>query len=191
MQNIPANYYSTWLDKNTADELFAYLLKSVPWQEESILMFGKRIKVPRLICWMADSEYRYDYSGNIHLPQPWLPELKQICNRLNGFLEGAKFNSVLCNLYADGCDYMGWHQDNEPELGKNPKIASISLGAERKFSLRHKQTKQRADMLLEHGSLLVMYSNCQNEWEHSLPKSLKCNLPRVNLTFRAILLNLS
>lgn len=188
MQNIPIYYFPHWLNSSEASQLFSYLIKNIPWQEETIFLFGKLIKVPRLITWIGDANCIYTYSKIKHYPKNWIPALNIIRHNLNEQFN-TKFNSVLCNLYRTGNDYMGWHQDNEAILGQYPTIASISLGAERKFVIRHKKMKERLDLVLGHGSLLIMHSDCQENWQHSLPKTAKCYAPRINLTFRTLLVD--
>jgi alkylated DNA repair dioxygenase AlkB len=129
----------------------------------------------------------YSYGGIKRTPMPWTPELsfiKQHCETL----AKTTFNSVLCNFYHDGNDGMGWHADNEKELGQEPIIASVSFGAERSFAFKHRLTKQRVDIQLENGSILIMRGQCQHAWLHSLPKTTKVKEPRINLTFRNILM---
>ena len=183
--NLPIEYISNWITLELADSLLHGLLNKVDWQTEEITMFGKKIIVPRKIAWFGEKDALYHYSGVVHHPLTWLLSLKHIQERL-AQEHNIQSNSVLCNLYKDGQDYMGWHQDNEKELGKNPVIASISLGASRKFMFRHKQTKEKHSIILNSGSLLIMKDACQEDWQHSLPKMTSINYPRINLTFRKI-----
>lgn len=155
------------------------------WTQDELLMYGKRIKTARKVAWFGDMDYQYSYSSSKKNAIPWTPELLSL-KRLIEQKTGEKFNSCLLNLYHNGNEGMGWHQDNEKELGKNPVIASLSLGIARKFSFKHIQSKQKVDIVLEAGSLLVMKGITQENWLHSLPKSTKIKLPRVNLTFRNI-----
>jgi alkylated DNA repair dioxygenase AlkB len=147
-------------------------------------MFGKKIVVPRKVAWFGEKEALYNYSGVLHHPIQWLLPLKYIQEKLKQekYIES---NSALCNFYRDGQDYMGWHQDNEKELGKSPVIASISLGASRRFVFREKQTKETYSIILTQGSLLIMKNGCQKQWQHSLPKMSRVKERRINLTFRA------
>ena len=141
----------------------------------------------RKSAWYGDSGASYAYSGIRREPLPWTPELltiKETCEEV----ANASFNSVLCNLYHDGNDGMGWHADDERELGFEPIIASISFGADRKFSFKHRITKERIDIRLAHGSMLIMRGQSQHAWLHALPKSKKVLEPRINLTFRNILM---
>jgi alkylated DNA repair dioxygenase AlkB len=169
-----------------ADALFVELREAVDWRQEEILIFGQRRLVPRLVAWHGDPGARYTYSGTDHEPEPWLPALERIRNRVAA-LTGAEFNAVLLNLYRDGGDGMGWHADDELELGLNPVIASVSLGAERRFCLRHRRRKDhKLDLPLPHGSLLCMGGATQHHWVHALPKTRRPVGERVNLTFRRV-----
>jgi alkylated DNA repair dioxygenase AlkB len=169
-----------------ADALYAELRHAVDWRQESVLIFGQRRLVPRLVAWHGDPGARYTYSGTDHEPEPWLPALERIRDRAAA-LTGAEFNAVLLNLYRDGRDGMGWHADDEPELGRNPVIASVSLGAARRFCLRHRRRKDlRLDLPLPHGSLLCMGGATQHHWLHALPKTQRPAGERINLTFRRI-----
>ena len=170
-----------------ADELLETLLAQIPWRQDSIRMAGKRIPVPRLQCWMGDHGSAYGYSGISLEPVPWQPPITAIRQKIQA-LGHADFNSVLLNYYRDGRDSVGWHADDESELGANPVIASLSLGAERKFQLRHKRDKNRDryHMLLRNGSVLFMGKTLQNNWLHQLPKETTLHSPRINLTFRQV-----
>jgi alkylated DNA repair dioxygenase AlkB len=169
-----------------ADRLFDIFYRTLAWQEESVLIFGKACKVPRLMCWYGDAEAVYRYSGVEHRPLPWTGELLAVKAEIERF-SGCVFNSVLANLYRDGRDSMGYHADNEKELGANPAIASLSLGDTRLFRLRHKKRRETLDILLEHGDLLIMAGVLQHHWVHALPKTRQAKNPRINLTFRRIL----
>lgn len=171
-----------------ADLLFKMLHKTLAWQEEEIIIAGKYIKVPRLMCWYGDPEAAYQYSGVMHKPLPWSTGLLQIRERIEQ-LCGHHFNSVLANLYRDGSDSMGWHADKEKELGVNPFIASLSLGDERLFKICHNKTKQTLDINLQHGDLLLTGGALQHHWRHSVPKTSREKSPRINLTFREIKFN--
>ncbi|REE80889.1 alkylated DNA repair dioxygenase AlkB [Lutibacter oceani] len=155
------------------------------WTHDELLMFGKQIKTSRKVAWFGNLDYKYSYSSSVKKAIPWTPELISI-KKLVESKTGEVFNSCLLNLYHNGNEGMGWHQDNEKELGKNPVIASLSFGAARKFSFKHIQTKQKVDIVLEPGSLLLMKGETQENWLHSLPKTSKVKFPRVNLTFRNI-----
>lgn len=168
-----------------ADRLFDTLLTSLMWQEEDIFIFSRWVKVPRLMCWYGDPHAHYEYSGVNHHPKPWTAELLDIKAIMERQCR-CTFNSVLANLYRDGRDSMGCHADDEKELGKNPVIASLSLGEERLFKLHHKKSKKSLAINLGHGDLLVMAGDCQQHWLHSIPKTKTSKTPRINLTFRKI-----
>jgi alkylated DNA repair dioxygenase AlkB len=169
-----------------SDQLFAALETGLAWREEDIFIFGKWVKVPRLMCWYGDPDAYYQYSGVNHQPMPWTTELQAVRAKVEQLCWCA-FNSVLANLYRDGKDSMGCHADDEKELGLNPVIASLSLGEERLFKLHHKKRKETLDIILGHGDLLVMAGSLQHHWLHSVPKTKKIKTPRINLTFRKIL----
>lgn len=170
-----------------AAELFTGLRHGIGWQQEEIVIFGVRRLVPRLVAWHGDPTAHYTYSGTSHAPRPWTPQLQRIRERVQ-VLAGAQFNAVLVNLYRDGRDGMGWHSDDEPELGPAPAIASVSLGATRRFCLRHRRRKDlKLDLSLEHGSLLLMAGSTQRHWVHAVPKTSRPVGERINLTFRLVL----
>ena len=177
--------YPHFLENHTADRLFQQLLDTLAWSEETITMFGKSLLVPRLVCWYGDEGAIYHYSGVKHYPLPWIDPLLDIKNKLESFTQHP-FNSVLGNLYRNEKDSMGWHADNEKELGKEPFIASVSLGETRTFKARHKNTQQQFKLLLTHGSLLTMSGDFQQHWQHCIPKCRKSTGTRINLTFRLI-----
>ncbi len=162
------------------------LRDSVQWREDVIRVFGKIHKVPRLQQWFGDPGTVYRWSGLEMKPRPWTPLLERIRRKVEGRL-GARFNSLLLNLYRDGGDTVGWHADDEPTLGKNPTIASVSLGAERDFLLRHvEDTTKKHKVSLPHGSLLVMSGTTQEYWQHSLPRRKRVRTERLNMTFRNV-----
>ncbi|MBK8815075.1 MAG: alpha-ketoglutarate-dependent dioxygenase AlkB [Methylococcaceae bacterium] len=177
--------YKSFYLQNDADMLFKALLTRIAWAEETIVIFGKRVKVPRLMCWYGEPDAFYRYSGVDHPPAPWIPELLPVKAKVEHQCR-TTFNSVLANLYRDGKDSMGCHSDDEKELGVNPTIASLSLGDERLFRLHHKKTKQTLNIRLSHGDLLIMGGTCQQFWRHSVPKTKAHKTPRINLTFRRI-----
>lgn len=171
-----------------AARLLDALRRQVCWREEEVLIFGQRRQVPRLVAWHGDPGASYVYSGTDHQPAPWLPDLLRIRERVTK-LCGADFNAVLLNLYRDGRDGMGWHADDEPELGRDPVIASVSLGATRRFCLRHRRRKDlKLDLDLPHGSLLCMSRATQHHWVHALPKTRRPVGERINLTLRRVAL---
>ena len=167
-----------------SDRLMQSLKSSVEWRQEPILIYGKKVMQPRLTAWYGDANASYRYSGIEMKPLPWFPDLALIRDRIRQ-QTGFEFNSVLLNQYRDGKDSMGWHRDNEPELGKNPVIASVSFGSSRRFLFRkYREHEQKMEITLGHGSLLIMKGETQTYWEHSIPKMLKVSEPRINLTFR-------
>jgi alkylated DNA repair dioxygenase AlkB len=176
------------LASGEADQQFSALRSRIDWQQEDILIFGERRRVPRLMAWHGDPGTTYVYSGTAHEPVPWTADLQRIRARAEA-LTGQFYNSVLLNLYRDGRDGMGWHADDEPELGRNPVIASVSLGATRRFCLRHRRRKDlKLDLLLPHGSLLCMSGATQHHWVHALPKTRRPVGERINLTLRLVAL---
>lgn len=184
-ENLSLDYFPFFFSKDKADYYFHTLLRSIDWQEETILILGKRITVPRLVSWYGDEKTIYHYSGVKHDPKKWTEVLLEIKTCLQMRL-GVEFNSVLANLYRNGQDSMGWHADNEPELGEKPVIASVSFGVVRKFCLRHKKQKTAFTIPLRHGSVLLMHGETQHYWKHALPKMKRVDEPRINLTFRSV-----
>jgi alkylated DNA repair dioxygenase AlkB len=179
------NYYGKVLGPREADQYFELLMQNILWENDEVVIFGKHIITKRKAAWYGNSGYMYTYSNITKQALAWtkeLSDLKQIVEEL----AGEKFNSCLLNLYHNGNEGMGWHSDDEKSLGKNNTIASLSFGVERKFSFKHKQTKQTVSLVLEHGSLLIMKDTTQANWLHSLPKSKNITRPRINLTFRTI-----
>lgn len=178
-------YWPQFLCASTSDRIFADLHTTLAWQQDYITLFGQTHKVPRLQVWMGDSDAHYQYSGLALSPQPWSPTVQAIKQSIEKRCHH-HFNSVLINLYRDGQDSNGWHSDDEPELGDNPVIASLSLGATRRFRLRHKYQKAQAPCSLDlsHGSLLLMAGTTQQYWQHCLTKTTRRVGPRINLTFR-------
>lgn len=148
-------------------------------------MFGRQVTEPRLSAWIGDADRPYKYSGQWRQPEPWTPALSALREACSD-LTGASFNSVLANLYRDGKDSMGWHADNERSNGDRPTIASISLGEERRFDLRHVRTGETIRTPLPSGSLLVMSGDCQKHWVHQIPKSSRVTNERINLTYRFV-----
>lgn len=178
------HYYPSFIDGQLAQRYYDVLLKGISWQQESITIYGKQVLQPRLTAWYGAASYTY--SGTTMSPQPWTPPLSEIKSMVECFT-GATFNSVLLNLYRDGKDYMGWHRDNEKELGTEPVIASVSLGAVRSFQVRKYKTKDRKlSIEAAPGSLITMQGIIQSHWEHCLPKRLRVKDSRINLTFRRI-----
>ena len=175
-----------WLAAEAADALLVALREHVPWDIHRIRMFGREVDSPRLSCWIGDPEAVYTYSRTRFAPQPWPAALAPVRDQLRETL-GEDFNSALANRYRDGRDRMGWHSDDEPELGPQPVIASISLGATRRFALKPRGDGGRLTLDLPHGSLLVMRGDTQARYRHALPGTARPVAERINLTFRRIL----
>ena len=180
-------YWDRLFSPDEARGYFDRLMAEIPWQQREIVMMGRKIMQPRLVCWMGDPGTEYTYSGVRNVPVDWTPavlDLRKIIERAAEMTT----NSVLLNLYRDENDSMGFHQDNEKELGKDPVIASLSLGATRRFQLRHAKKKSvpGRDLPLGDGSLVVMRGSIQRLWRHAVPKENKPCGPRLNLTFRTI-----
>lgn len=178
-----ANYHGTIFSPQQAEEIFHYLLTTIPWRHDEVVMFGKHIVTARKVAWVSDDGVAYAYSGKSKQPIAWtesLLGLKSTCENLTG----ATYNSCLLNLYHDGTEGMGWHSDDERSIVPQSSIACLSLGAIRKFSFKHKHTKETVSLLLENGSLLDMRGTVQENWHHQLPKSKKVTRQRISLTFR-------
>ena len=179
-------YHGSLFTPDECDDHLARLIGEIPWEHDETVMFGKRIVTKRKVAWFADGGRPYAYSGTEKQAHSWtehLLSLKSMAEKISG----ATCNSCLLNLYHDGGEGMGWHSDDERSLTANAPILSLSFGAERKFSFRHKTTKETVPVLLENGSLLVMAGETQRHWHHQLPKSAKVSSPRVNLTFRTVI----
>lgn len=179
--------FPTFLERPRADAVLETLLVEVPWRAHVIRLFGREVPEPRLSAWLGEPHAVYAYSGVTNRPEPWTKTLAALREELFERL-GLPFDSVLANLYRDGQDSMGFHSDDEPELGPEPVIASISLGATRRFQIRHKRGAKRGrlDLELGHGSLLVMRGAMQERYRHGVPKDPRVTEARVNLTFRRI-----
>lgn len=178
-------YMSGFFNEAQSTLLFDQLLQSLDWHADQIMMFGKMITTKRKVVWVGDSDCSYTYSGVKKNPQAWTSELLQIKAQLEK-LTGCVFNSCLLNLYHNGEEGMGWHSDDEKELDPNAPIVSISFGASRKFSFRHKINKTKATITLENGSVLIMHPPTQEYWSHSLVTTKVATPSRINLTFRSI-----
>lgn len=165
--------------------LFDALRRETSWRQHVITLHGRAIASPRLSAWHGDPEAAYSYSGLRLEPAPWTPTLRIVRERVET-LAAARFNSVLLNLYRDGQDGMGWHSDDEPELGRNPVIASVSFGAARRFLMQHKKRRLRVELRLEDGDVLVLGGATQHCWRHHVPKTRQPTDSRINLTFRSI-----
>ncbi len=177
--------YRDWWAPDQSQVYFDRLYRELAWQQTQITMHGKRLPVPRLDVWYGDAGRDYRYSGASFRALPWTETLREIKLELENRL-GIGFNSMLSNLYRTGQDSVAWHSDDEPELGRNPVIASVSLGAERRFALRHKNRRDLAPVRLDlpNGSLLLMAGETQHYWQHQLSKTARSVGPRINLTFR-------
>lgn len=188
-QQLQLDYYPRWLNPARADEILQ-LAEQLDWRQDQLRMFGRTIDVPRLHCWYRTDgvnssgvDYRWSGVQMVAAPAPsWLAQLtEQIAA-----LAGHPLNRCLANFYRDGRDSVDWHADDEPELGSNPIIASLSVGASRRFQLRHRHTKELQTLQLEHGSLLIMGAGVQRYWHHRVPKTAKPTSPRFNFTLRYI-----
>jgi alkylated DNA repair dioxygenase AlkB len=167
------------------DILLTDLDQAIRWRQDTLRMFGRTLPLPRLTAWYGDPAAVYVYSGIRNEPSPWIDGLTRIKDRITE-LTGSRYNSVLANRYADGSQSMSWHADDEAALGPEPCIASVSLGATRRFLLKHKQQERRLELELPHGSLLLMAGRLQEEWVHALPRTRKPVGLRINLTFRFV-----
>lgn len=180
------DYLPGWINPALADSWLHMLVEQTPWQQPELFIHGRYHRTPRLTAWHGDPEARYRYSGKLHEPLPWTPLLSEIRHRLEKEV-GQPLNAVLLNLYRDGQDSMGWHSDAEPELGRDPLIASLNLGGSRRFDLRRVgSTRIEHSLTLEHASLLVMRGPTQHHWQHQVAKTRQACAPRLNLTFRLI-----
>ncbi|MDX1718726.1 MAG: alpha-ketoglutarate-dependent dioxygenase AlkB [Salegentibacter mishustinae] len=185
IQNGEYIYIPDFFSKKKADEYYQALLNKIEWKQESMNMYGRQIDFPRLTAWYGDNDKPYSFSGITLSPHPWSKELLEIKENIEPKAD-IEFNSVLLNRYRDGNDSISWHTDAEKELGQNPIIASVNFGAERKFQLKHMETGEKVELILKHGSLLVMKGELQHFWKHQVPKTKKKISERINLTFRVI-----
>lgn len=176
-------YYGKIFNQQQSQYYLDRLLKTIEWKNDEAIIFGRHIITKRKVAWYANNGYEYTYSNRSKIALPWTKELLELKKLVDG-ITGTSFNSCLLNLYHNGDEGMAWHSDDEKTLEKDSPIASLSFGAERSFSLKHKQTKQTISLLLENASLLEMKGTTQKYWLHCLPKSKKVTEPRVNLTFR-------
>ena len=186
MQDADVELYPELFSQKEASSLFEKLKNEISWQQEKIKMFGQVHDIPRLTAWYGEPNKTYVYSGIKVHSDPWTKTLLKIKEKIEK-VSSVEFNSVLLNLYRDGSDGVSWHSDDEPELGHNPVIGSVSFGEARPFQLKHKfnpELKQK--VMLEHGSYLLMQGGAQHQWLHQIPKSKKKMGERINLTFRII-----
>lgn len=179
------NYYGKLFSHIEANIYLEQLINTIEWKQDELVIYGKRIVTKRKVAWYGDNELEYTYSNITKKALAWTPELLSL-KLIIEEKTGEKFNSCLLNLYNNGEEGMAWHSDDEKELKKNGAIASLSLGAERKFAFKHKTTKETISLILEHGSLIVMKGSTQTNWLHQLPPSKLIKKPRINLTFRTI-----
>ena len=202
LRNAELLFIESFFEKEEADYFQKELTENIAWQQGEIMMFGKKVLEPRLTAWYGDEGKVYTYSGKTQVPLPWNAQLLAIKSRIEqvttpsvfltktteNTLISKHFNSVLLNYYRNGTDSMGFHSDNEKELGLNPTIASVNFGESRRFIFRRKDDKnEKFELLLTHGSLLIMSGEMQHYWQHAVPKEPKKTKPRINLTFRWIL----
>lgn len=180
-----AYYIPNFFDAQIADKYFQVLYEEIEWQHDEVFIFGKRHITKRKTAWYGSKPFEYTYSNSTKVALPFSKTLLDILQKIE-LKTGFAFNSCLLNLYNDGSEGMGWHSDNEKTLNPEMPIASISLGASRKFYFKNRESKQRIDLLLGHGSLLMMHPPTQHHWLHSLPNSVKINESRINLTFRVM-----
>lgn len=178
-------YIPNFFTKGDSDAYFNVLLEEINWKQESMHIYGKTLAFPRLTAWYGDNDKPYSFSGITLNPESWIPSLLEIKQQIE-IKALVTFNSVLLNRYRNGNDSISWHTDAEKELGKNPVIASVNFGATRKFQLRHNTTKERIELNLSHGSLLIMQGELQHFWQHQVPKTKQEIKERINLTFRTI-----
>ena len=180
-------FMRNFLSPNEAKCYFDLLQNTIRWKQEEVKFYGKTYPVPRKTAWYGYEGFNYSYSGINCFPEIWTKELVEIKSQIERFIPNEDFTSVLLNLYNNGNDKMGWHADDEKELGKNPTIASVSLGETRRFDIKHKQNKDlHYKFELTSGSLLIMRGALQHNWVHQIPAQKKVKEPRINLTFRTI-----
>ncbi|WP_199610961.1 alpha-ketoglutarate-dependent dioxygenase AlkB family protein [Flocculibacter collagenilyticus] len=178
-------YDAHFLSETEVEALTQECDSKIHWQQPSIKMFGKSVKIPRLQAWLGDEDAVYKYSGTTFMPESFTPEVTKLKQRIEA-VTAQSFNSVLINKYRNGQDSMGWHSDNEKELGDEPTIASVTIGQPRVFELQHKQSKEMCSILLASGSLLIMAGSLQTHWKHRINKSRHVNDVRINFTFRTV-----
>jgi alkylated DNA repair dioxygenase AlkB len=180
-------FMRNFFTSSEAKNYFELLQNNINWKQEEVKFYGKTFLVPRKTAWYGYEGFNYSYSGITCFPEIWTKELLEIKKEIEKFIPDEDFTSVLLNLYNNGDDKMGWHADDEKELGKNPTIASVSLGETRRFDIKHKQNPElHYKFELTSGSLLVMRGALQHHWVHQIPAQKKIKDPRINLTFRTI-----
>lgn len=179
------HYYGSIMSKRMADDFYNALMQDIQWKNDEAIIYGQKIITKRKVAWYADKPFSYTYSKITKTALPWLPLLDEL-KKMVEEESGESYNSCLLNLYHDGNEGMAWHSDAEKDLKKNGAIGSLSFGAERKFSFKHKNTGETISKVLQHGSLLVMKDSTQSNWLHRLPPTKTECRPRINLTFRTI-----
>ena len=179
------NYYAKIFSPKEADYYYQLLLSEIEWRNDEAIIFGKKILTKRKVAWYGDIPFEYTYSNATKTALPWTENLL-ILKKIAEQTTGETYNSCLLNLYHSGDEGMAWHSDAEKDLKKHGAIGSMSFGAERKFAFKHKKTQEKVELILEHGSLLVMKDETQDFWLHRLPPTKKIFKERVNLTFRTI-----
>lgn len=178
-------YYGKILSRDKADYYLNQLLQNIEWEHDQAIIFGKKIITKRKVAWYGQRAFEYTYSNTTKYALEWTQELLELKKMVEQQSQET-YNSCLLNLYHSGQEGMAWHSDGEKDLKKDGAIASLSFGAERKFALKHKQTKEKVELFLEHGSLLIMKGTTQTHWLHRLPPTTKVGSLRINLTFRTI-----
>jgi alkylated DNA repair dioxygenase AlkB len=179
------HYEPDFIEPGEAAALFRLLLDDIAWQDEVTTEAGARVRLPRAVCWYGDPDAVYPYAGFTHRPRPWTDPLLDLRQRAEAACR-QPFNGVLCNLYRDGREAMGWHADRETALGEHPVIASLSLGAERVMRFRHERTGEELELRLASGSLLLMGGSLQHHWQHGVPAMPEVLTARINLNFRRL-----
>lgn len=179
------NYHGAVMARAEADDYFSILMRDIAWRHDEAVIMGEKITTKRKVAWYADAPFSYTYSGVTKTALAWIAPLRALKSMIEAE-SGESYNSCLLNLYHDGSEGMAWHSDAERDLKRNGAIGSLSFGAERKFSFKHKRTQETVSLTLEHGSLLVMKGETQTHWLHRLPPSTRIQAPRINLTFRTI-----
>lgn len=179
------NYYGKIFDHKASNDYLNRLLENIEWRNDEANIFGKKIITKRKVAWYGEKAFEYTYSNTTKRALPWTKDLLELKSKIEE-TTGETFNSCLLNLYHNGSEGMAWHSDGEKDLKKNGAIGSLSFGAERKFAFKHKISKEKVNLILEHGSLLVMKGTTQTHWLHRLPPTKKIHSARVNLTFRTI-----
>ena len=179
------HYYGPVMAQLEADQYFNALMREIPWQHDEAIIFGKKIITKRKVASYADQPFSYTYSKTTKTALPWVPVLSKLKEIVQSE-SGETYNACLLNLYHDGSEGMAWHSDGEKDLKRNGAIGSLSLGAPRQFSFKHKKTKETVSQILAHGSLLIMKGTTQTHWLHRLPPTKTVHTPRINLTFRTI-----